>query len=52
MAMYTKIITVRDRQVAENKLLEEEYKNEQKKIDMMVELERLRGLKRDADREE
>lgn len=36
----------------ENKVLEKEYIDEQRKLDMMMELERLRSLKNEADREE
>ena len=52
MAMYTKVITVRDRQCVENKRLEEEYVAEQRKLDMMMEIDRLKGLKRAADQED
>ena len=40
--MYSKVVTIRDKQLEENKLLEQEYIEEQKKLDLMMEIERLK----------
>ena len=40
--MFSKIVTIRDRQLAENKMLEKEYMDDQKKLDIMMEIERLK----------
>lgn len=51
MVLYSKVVTVRDKQLDENKRLEQEYIEEQKKLDLMMEIERLKGLKIEEDRE-
>ena len=50
--MYSKVVTIRDKQLEENKALEKEYIEEQKKLDLMMEIERLKQLKEEAEREE
>ena len=45
MMLYSKVVTIRDRQLIEQKRLEEEYIEEQKRIDLMMEIERLKTLK-------
>lgn len=44
MVMYSKIVTVRDKQKEESKMLEEEWIREQKRLDLMMEIERLKSL--------
>lgn len=44
MVMYSKIVTIRDKQLIESKCLEEEWVSEQKKLDLMMEIERLKSL--------
>jgi hypothetical protein len=44
MVMYSKIVTVRDKQKEESKMLEEEWVREQKRLDLMMEIERLKSL--------
>jgi hypothetical protein len=44
MVMYSKIVTVRDKQLLESKILEEEWVKEQKRLDLMMEIERLKSL--------
>jgi len=44
MVMYSKIVTIRDKQLVESKTLEEEWLAEQKKLDLMMEIERLKSL--------
>ena len=51
MVLYSKVVTVRDKQLEENKKLEQEYIEEQKKLDLMMEIERLKALKVEEERE-
>ena len=51
MVLYSKVVTVRDKQLNENKKLENEYVDEQKKLDLMMEIERLKALKIEEERE-
>ena len=51
MVLYSKVVTVRDKQLNENKRLEQEYIEEQKKLDIMMEIERLKALKIEEERE-
>mmetsp|Transcript_20148 Transcript_20148/g.14867 ORF Transcript_20148/g.14867 Transcript_20148/m.14867 type:complete len:135 (+) Transcript_20148:303-707(+) len=51
MVLYSKVVTIRDRQKEEQKKLEEEWLNEQKKLDLMMEIERLKSLKMQEERE-
>lgn len=44
MVLYSKVVTIRDKQLEENKRLEQDWVNEQKKLDLMMEIERLKGL--------
>jgi len=44
MCLYSKVVTIRDQQLGENKRLEQEWVDEQKKLDLMMEVERLRAL--------
>lgn len=45
MVLYSKVVTIRDKQLEENRQLEKEWLEEQKKLDLMMEIERLKGLK-------
>lgn len=51
MVLYSKVVTVRDKQLEENKLMEEEWKTEQRKLDIMMEIKRLKDLKAEEERE-
>ena len=51
MVLYSKVVTIRDKQLLENKRLEHEYLEEQKKLDLMMEIERLKVLKEEEERE-
>lgn len=45
MMLYSKVVTIRDRQKEEQKVLEQEWLDEQKRLDIMMEIERLKSLK-------
>ena len=51
MVLYSKVVTVRDKQLEENKELEANWLAEQKKLDIMMEIERLKHLKAEEERE-
>ena len=51
MVFYSKVVTVRDKQLQEQKELEKEYVEEQKKLDLMMEIERLKFLQEEEERE-
>ena len=51
MILYSKVVTIRDKQLEENKKLEQEWIEEQKKLDLMMEIERLKVLKEEEERE-
>ena len=51
MVLYSKVVTIRDKQLEENKRLEEDWVNEQKRLDLMMEIERLKGLQISEQRE-
>lgn len=44
MVLYSKVVTIRDQQLVESKNLESEWVREQKKLDLMMEIERLKDL--------
>lgn len=44
MVLYSKVVTIRDKQLEENKTLESDWEQEQKRLDLMMEIERLKGL--------
>ena len=48
---YAKVVSIRDKQREEHKRMEEEYKKKEEKLDLMMELERLKELKFQEDRE-
>ena len=45
MVMYAKCVTVRDKQLQEKKELHEQYKVQEKRKDLMMEIERLKSIK-------
>ena len=51
MMLYSKVVTVRDKQLEESKRLEQEWVEEQKRMDLMMEIERLKSLKMQEERE-
>ena len=51
MTLYAKVVTVRDKQLNENKDLEQDWVSEQKRLDLMMEIERLKALKAEDERE-
>ena len=51
MVMYSKIVTIRDKQLEESKCLEEEWIKEQKRLDLMMEIERLKSLQEMEERD-
>ena len=51
MVLYSKVVTIRDKQLLENKRLESEWIEEQKKLDLMMEIERLKVLQEEEERE-
>lgn len=51
MVLYSKVVTIRDKQLEENKRLEAEWIEEQKKLDLMMEIERLKVLQEEEERE-
>ena len=51
MVLYSKGVTIRDKQLDENKRLEAEWIEEQKKLDLMMEIERLKVLQEEEERE-
>ena len=51
MVLYSKVVTIRDKQIEENKRLENEWVEEQKKLDLLMEIERLKALKEEEERE-
>lgn len=51
MVLYAKVATIRDRQLEEQKYIQYEYKKQNVKMDLLMELERLKELKFQEDRE-
>ena len=51
MMLYSKVVTIRDQQKGEQLRLEQEWINEQKRMDIMMEIERLKSLKMQEERE-
>lgn len=52
MLIYSKCVTIRDRQLEEQQRLEEEYREEERRMDIMMEIERLKTLKHQEEREQ
>ena len=51
LCKYAKIATIRDKQLDERKMMENLYKDKEKKLDLMMELERLKEIKFVEDKE-
>ena len=51
LSLYAKVATIRDKQLKENKILRNVHKKKEEKLDIMMELERLKELKANQDRE-
>ena len=51
IVLYAKIASIRDRQLEEHKMMEKMYKRKESKLDLMMELERLKELKFQEERE-
>ena len=51
MLKYAKVVTIRDIQKAEHKKMEEDYKKKEEKLDLMMEIERLKELKFQQEKE-
>jgi hypothetical protein len=45
MCLYSKCVTIRDKQLIEQVRLEEEYRDEERRLDLMMEIERLKNLR-------
>ena len=52
MVASSKIFTIRDKQIEENKTLESQWVEEQKRLDTMMEIERLKVIKAEFERED
>ena len=52
MCLYSKCVTIRDKQLEEQKRLEAEYRDEERRLDLMMEIERLKNLKHQEELEE
>ena len=52
LALQSKVLTIREKQLEENKRLENDWLEEQRRLDMMMEVERLKALKAEHEREE
>merc|ERR1719155_333071 len=51
MMLYSKIVTIRDAQIQEKRYVQQEKEEEERELDMMMEIERLKGLKMYEERE-
>merc|ERR1719453_1780243 len=51
MMLYSKIVTIRDAQIQEKRYIQQEKEEEEKQLDMMMEIERLKALKMYEERE-
>ena len=52
MLLQQKVMTIRDKQLRENESLEKEWLTEQKRLDLMMEIERLKNLQAEQERED
>lgn len=52
MVLYSKCVTIRDRQLEEQKRLEQEYVDENKRLDLMMEIERLKSIQHQEELEQ
>merc|ERR1719478_9173 len=51
MMLYSKVVTIRDAQIQEKRYVQQEKEEEERQLDMMMEIERLKGLKMYEERE-
>jgi hypothetical protein len=51
LALFAKVASIRERQLKEHEMMEQMYKKKEEKLDTMMELERLKELKHQQDRE-
>merc|ERR1712139_629878 len=51
MMLYSKIVTIRDAQIQEKRQVQAEREEEERQLDMMMEIERLKALKMYEERE-
>merc|ERR1719324_841648 len=51
MMLYSKIVTIRDAQIQEKRYVQQEKEEEERELDMMMEIERLKALKMYEERE-
>merc|ERR1719379_3326885 len=51
MMLYSKVVTIRDAQIQEKRTIQGEREEEEKQLDMMMEIERLKALKMYEERE-
>ena len=51
LALYAKVATIRERQLKEHEMMEKMYKKKEEKLDTMMELERLKELRQQQERE-
>merc|ERR1719478_501050 len=51
MMLYSKVVTIRDAQIQEKRAVQTEKEEEERELDMMMEIERLKGLKMYEERE-
>ena len=51
LALYAKVASIRERQLKEHEMMEQMYKKKEEKLDTMIELERLKELKQQKERE-
>ena len=51
LSLFAKVATIRDRQLKEHEMMDDLYKRKEKKLDEMMELERLKELKQQQNRE-
>merc|ERR1719380_257202 len=49
--LYSKIVTIRDAQIQEKRYIQQEKEEEERQLDMMMEIERLKALKMYEERE-
>jgi len=51
MMMYAKVVTIRDKQTHQKRRLVDRYKEEEKAKDLMLEIERLKAIKKEQEKE-
>ena len=51
MIMYAKVVTIRDKQLAQKKQIHHHYVEEEKQKDLMIEIDRLKAIKATQERE-